>query len=736
MARAGANPDKRRHLREVDRAVADESLATALGRALPEFRRRRERAFASGDFPELRRKVHNIKADAIDRLPELIEQFTREAEAVGAVVHWANTADDARRIVAEIAQNHGAKLAVKSKSMATEEILLNPALEAIGVKVVETDLGEWIMQLAGEHPSHLIAPAIHKTREQVAEILSKEVGKPLEPDIAMLVQVAREQLRQAFIDADLGISGANAAIAETGTIMIVTNEGNSRLVTTLPPVHIAILGVDKIVPSLDDAMAIVKVLPRSGTGQKITSYVSFVTGPSRSADIELTLTVGVHGPKEVHIVLLDNGRMAARDDAELSPALHCIRCGACSNVCPPYQIVGGHVFGHIYTGPIGLVLTAMHHGLEHAAGPQSLCVSCNACEMVCPVEIPIPRMILDVRARAAAAYGLPAVKAMAISRWSDPKRGERWAGLAARTARVVADSEGVIKRLPLRPAATQGRTLRAPAVDPLRNRIRRSAQAPAASLPSSKAAGLRVAYVAGCMTERLLPEMGEAVYHVLRACGCTVEYPVDQHCCGLVALNVGDRDHGRVMAQQTIRMLEGLEVDYVVTNSTSCLVAIAQDYQHLFREEPDWQHRAAAVSDKLVDFTTFISTIAQLEPTDFARVTPGPSVTWHDACQSKNALGLGEDGRRIVRDVLGLQLVEMEDSAVCCGFGGSFSIDYPNVSVAILNKKLANAHATRAEVIVSDNPGCIMQLQGGLRAQASPVRAMHIAELIAERMRN
>src|SRR5690606_18662783 len=210
----------------------------------------------------------------------------------------------------------------------------------------------------------------------------------------------------------------------------------------------------------------------SGTGQKITSYVSFITGPSRTADIELTLATGVHGPGEVHIILLDNGRWAAREDPELREALQCIRCRACSNVCPPYQIVGGHLFGHIYTGPIGLIMTAMHHGLEHAAGPQSLCVSCNACETVCPAEIPIPRLIMNVRERVAEQYGLPRLKEMAVARWSEPSSGQRWAGLAARAASVIAGDDGIIRNIPLAPdAMTTGRHLRAPVTNPLRKRV-------------------------------------------------------------------------------------------------------------------------------------------------------------------------------------------------------------------------------------------------------------------------
>jgi iron-sulfur cluster protein len=732
MAKVQQRPNKRRFHEQLDEAVADASLATALGRALPEFKRRRERAFSDQDFPGMRHTVAALKQDAIERLPELVQQFKVQAEAVGTVVHLAETPEDACRIIVGIATERHARLVVKSKSMVSEEVRLNDALEAAGVRVVETDLGEWIMQLAHEHPSHLIAPAIHKTREQVAELLSKEVGIELPPDIAALVAVARARLREAFVTADIGISGTNIAVADSGTLVIVENEGNGRLVTTLPPVHIALLGVEKIVPTLEDATRILQLLPRSGTGQKITSYVSYITGPSRSADIELTLTVGVHGPKELHVVLLDNGRWAARDDEDLRPALQCIRCGACSNVCPPYQIVGGHVFGHIYNGPIGLIMTAMHHGLANAAGPQSLCVSCNACETVCPAEIPIPRMILDVRAHAAEAFGLPALKNFALARWSDPKRGDRWARLAARAGGVVADDDAAIRKLPFNSAVTEGRALTAPARSPLRDRIRRDALPDVRVLPSSHAKGLRVAFFPGCLTDRVLPEMGEAVMLVLRACGCEVTFPTDQHCCGLVALNVGDRARGRIMAEQTIRMLETLDADYVLTNSTSCLAAVAQDYQHLFRHDVEWSARAEVAASKLIDFATFMSDVARLDPADFPRRTDAPLVTYHDACQSANALGLGRGARALIVDTLGLELREMPESRVCCGFGGSFSVDYPSVSTAILRKKLDNAAETKAKVIVSDNPGCLMQIRGGLLANASSVRALHLAELFAE----
>lgn len=714
----------------MDAAVADSDLGEAMSSSLGGLSERRNQAFASHDFEGPRQRVNQLKRDALARLPELLDEFTREAEATGAHVHLAATPEDACQIVLDIARQHEAKLAVKSKSMVTEEIHLNHVLEKDGIRVVETDLGEWIIQLLGDTPSHLIAPAIHVNQEQVRQLLSVEAGEQLPNDPEELVQFARKRLRQEFIDADIGISGANIAIAESGTLVIVTNEGNGRLVTTLPPVHIAVLGIEKIVPSLEDAAAILRMLPRSGTGQKLSVYVSFITGPSKSADIGGTLVTGAHGPKYVHIVLLDNGREEARRDPEMRSALQCIRCGACSNVCPPYKVVGGHVFGHIYTGPIGLVMTAMHHGLDKAAGPQSLCVSCNACEMVCPAEIPIPELILNVRARVTEQFGMPRLKEMAIDRWSDPASGQRWAGLASLAAQSIS-VDGSLRHIPFRPDLTEGRTLTSPARTPLRKRVKNDDFSDVPILSGSQAKGLSVAYFPGCMIDRLAPEMGEAVMTVLAACGCKIDFPENQHCCGLVALNVGDRQHGRAMAKQTIEMLERVDADYVLTNSTSCLAAISQDYQTLFRDDLEWLERAQAQAGRLVEFTTFITDIARLQPEDFSRPSQPQQVTYHDACQSSNALGLGAPAREIITNILGLELIEMVDSNVCCGFGGSFSVDYPRLSTTILGKKLANATSTGAAFIVSDNPGCLLQIRGGLEARGSSVRALHIAELVA-----
>ena len=714
-------------------ALESPNLEIALERALTRFRDMRNASFAPGEFERRRDDLMQRKSDFIQRLPELVDQFTAEAEKVGSVVHLARDIDEACHIVGRLARERGVKLVVKSKSMATEEIGLNPYLEEQGIKVVETDLGEWIIQLAGEHPSHLIAPAVHKTKEEVAELFSRVTGEAQPADVEALVKVARRELRQAFINADMGITGANIAIAESGTLVLVTNEGNGRLVSTLPPIHVAILGVEKIVPTLEDATAVLKLLPRSATGQKLSVYTSFTTGPSRTGDIELSMTAGVHGPGEVHIVLLDNGRWAMREDPDYQEALRCIRCGACSNVCPPYQAVGGHAFGHIYTGPIGLILTAQHHGMDAAAGPQSLCASCNACEVVCPVGIPMPKLILGVRQAQVAQEGLPWAKKTALDAFANRPVFERGLGLA-RLLQTPFKGGGNFLRLPFAPGfrslpALPGKSLHA------RMARRPALRGPDPRLAGNGAEGKRVSYFAGCITNLASPEMGEATVAVLEALGAQVDFPQEQWCCGLVFLNAGDREGAKPLARQTIETLEKIPSDYFLSSSASCLVAMKQDYLDLFKDDPQWLARAEALSSRLLDFTTFLDQVAR-PPQGFPLLRASSAeVTYHDYCQSHNCLGLKEQGRRLLRELAGIEVAEMYDSSVCCGFGGSFSVDHPEVSERVLRRKLRNVQETGAETVVTDNPGCILHLRGGLDAQRSQTRVLHLAELLAESLR-
>jgi len=372
-----------------DRAMQDVLLQEALTIATTKFIGLRREAFAG--FPEgegLRDAAREIKEATLQHLDRYLEQLVENVERLGGRVHYATTPEEARAIILDIARQAGARIAVKSKSMATEEIHLNEALEAAGITPVETDLGEYIIQLAHERPSHIIAPAIHKTKGQIADLFTKELGRTVAADPEALTKLARGELRAKFLEADLGITGANFAVADTGTVVLVTNEGNGRMVTSLPRVHVAVMGVEKVVPSLTDLMVFLAILAKSATGQKLSVYTTLVQGPRRAGELE--------GPEEFHLVLLDNGRIAQLA-GPLREALYCLRCGACLNVCPVYRQIGGHAYGHTYPGPIGILLTAMLNGpgaVKDLAHASSLC---GACADACPVRIDIPRMLIELR---------------------------------------------------------------------------------------------------------------------------------------------------------------------------------------------------------------------------------------------------------------------------------------------------------------------------------------------------
>lgn len=355
----------------------------------------RERNNAAADLPEwedLRTRAREIKANTIERLDEYLAMFADSVERAGGKVVWASTAQEASDYIVSLAREKGVRTVVKGKSMATEEIDLNHRLEDVGVEAVETDLGEYMIQMAGETPFHIIAPAIHKTRQDFGRIFSERLSIPYEEDPQRLTQIARYALRDKFSQAGMGVTGANFGVADTGTIVLVENEGNQRLSTALPPIHVSVMGMEKVIPSLQDLSVFLALLPRSATGQKASSYVSMITGPRGEGEID--------GPEEFHMVILDNGRSRILADETMRESLYCIRCAACLNICPVYNSVGGHAYGWVYSGPIGSIITPELVGIGGARDLPAASTLCAACRDVCPIKIDIPHMLLKLRHKA------------------------------------------------------------------------------------------------------------------------------------------------------------------------------------------------------------------------------------------------------------------------------------------------------------------------------------------------
>jgi iron-sulfur cluster protein len=709
-----------------DIAMANERLSTNLTNFQQSWKQSRADIMEEVDFDILRSLMKSAKTEAIDNLEDYLAEFVGHATDAGAQIHFATTADEATSIIRDIARQHDVKLVAKSKSMVSEEIELNHEFLRDGVEVVETDLGEWIVQLRHERPSHMVMPAIHLARQQVGEVFSERLGREISrEDVGAQVAAARDEIRDVFFAAGMGITGANALIAEAGTVMMITNEGNGRLTSSIPPVHVVLAGIEKLVPTYDDAMTQLRLLARSATAQRLTVYSTFVHGPTPG--------------HEMHIVLVDNGRRAMRDKPEFREALHCIRCAACANVCPPYRELGGHVFGHIYSGAIGLVVTPFHHGIEAAAGPQSLCLSCNACEMVCPVHIPLPRQILDVRAMVMEKKGMKRAKRVVLKAYAKPSLMNVLFKIGARAQIPVTRGKPYVRlrKAPILRSQTRWRSLPALAKRPARDRQREFvAMTTTAPIPSA-VTGKTAAIFPGCMTDRLYPEQAEAVATVLTAIGVRIVPAAGLHCCGLPAQNSGDLPNARAMAKQTITQLEKVDADYIVSGSASCVAVLAQDYLHQFRDDPEWLPRAQRLSARMMDFTSFLVNEAKI-PAGSLSPKPGSqarTITYHDSCQGLNALGLSKEPRYLIEEVMGDSIAEIGENTLCCGFGGTFSIDYPTVAERLMNRKLRNAEATGARTIVTDNQGCIMHLRGGLDAQGKRIDVRHLAELLAERVR-
>ncbi|NHZ45375.1 L-lactate dehydrogenase (quinone) large subunit LdhH [Nitratidesulfovibrio liaohensis] len=716
MQTAKTLKEYRKELRE---SLDNEFLREAMDKFATAYPVSRANAFRGLDEKAMIAEVADAKDAAAKNMDALYAQFKAEAEKRGVKVHMAKDAAEANEIIARIAKNSNCKKIVKSKSMTAEETLLNHRLEDDGLEVIETDLGEWIIQLRHEGPTHMVMPAIHLSRYQVADLFSEVTKQKQEVDIQRLVKVARRELRQHFATADMGISGANFAIAESGTIGLVTNEGNARLVTTLPRVHVALCGLDKLTPSLNDALKSLRVLPRNATGQAITSYVTWITGANECK-------AAADEKKEMHIVFLDNGRRALAQDPLFSQVMRCVRCGACANVCPVYRLVGGHKMGHIYIGAIGLILTYFFHGKDKARNLVQNCINCESCKSICAGGIDLPRLIKEIRARLSEEDGAPVEATLLGKVLKNRKLFHTLLRFGKFAQKPVTGGTPYLRHLPQMFMKDHGfRALPAIADKAFRDEwetIR----------PRVSNAKLRVALFSGCVQDFVYPEQMKAAVKVLASRGVEMDFPMDQSCCGLPVQMMAERQATIDVARQNVMAFDAAKYDYILTLCASCASHLKEGYPNILAGQQDMAGKVKLFSSKIIDFSSFVHDVLGMTADDFKG--KGEKVAYHSSCHLCRGLGVVEQPRALIASS-GSEYCPAQEEAVCCGFGGTFSMKFPELSKELLDKKLNNAEATGATRMVADCPGCIMQIRGGAEKRGSRMRVGHIAELLAENLK-
>jgi iron-sulfur cluster protein len=702
----------------IDTALNNANLTGALGRFSEAYRISRAKAYEGIDFEAVREQIVEAKCSASSRFEELAEQFKANAESHGAKVFRTSDPAQVKQYILDLAKAQGVKRVVKSKSMASEEIHLNKALEGAGIDVDETDLGEWIIQLAHQTPSHMVMPAIHMTKEEVAEVFSQEVEEGQMPDIPKLVKFARAKLRPKFLAADLGISGANIAVAETGSLVIVTNEGNARLVTTLPRIHVAIVGIEKLVANFKDIQPILTALPRSATGQLLTSYVSIISGQVPNTD---------GSPKELHIILMDNHRSDMAKDPKFKEALQCIRCATCLNVCPVFRLVGGHVFGKTYTGGIGTILTAWFDELKKAEDIQGLCIQCGSCVDLCPGKIDIPGLILELRRRLVVEQGQSLAMKGIFSVVNNRRLFHGMLRMASVTQKPFTKGR-FIRHLPLFLSdLTDFRSLPAIAAVPFRDQVK--------TIDQPKG-GEKIAFYAGCLIDFAYPEMGLSLVKILNKAGIEVVFPDDQTCCGAPARYNGAYEVAAQNARDNIKALLATEVTHVVSACPTCTVALKHDFIDTFKSlgVTDAMAEAERLSAKTIDFSTLVKQLVEAGRLTFKEGEDLGKITYHDSCHLKRTLKASGEPRELLKQA-GHEISEMYECDTCCGMAGSYSLKLPEISAPILERKLKNIKDTGASKVVMDCPGCVMQIRGGLDKDGAPIQAEHTVERLADRFK-
>lgn len=708
--------------KEISSALENATLGRTLGNFCKTYPARREKSYEGVDFQNTREKIAEVKTYAAEHIDEMIAEFTTNCEARGGHVYHAKSTEDAMEWIRQLVKEKGVKTIVKSKSMASEEIKMNHVLGDDGVLVQETDLGEFIISLEGNTPVHMVMPALHLNKEQVADLFTDYTKEKNNPVILEEVRTARRVMRDKFTHADMGVSGANIAVAETGTVFTMTNEGNGRMVGTLPPIHLYVFGIEKFVKSLSDARHIFKALPRNGTAQRITTYLSMYTG---ACEVTKNKETDEKCKKDFYCVILDDpGRREILAEPDFREIFNCIRCGACLDVCPAFALVGGHVYGsNVYTGGIGTMLTHFLVDEERASEIQNICLQCGRCNEVCGGGLHISDMIMRLREKNMQEKP-DALKKFALDAVSDRKLFHSMLRIASVAQGVFTKGEPMIRHLPMfLSGMTKGKSFPAIAQVPLRDffhTIKQDVKDPKGT----------VAIFAGCLLDFVYTDLARAVVADMNSIGYKVEMPLGQACCGCPASNIGDVENARKEAEINIEGMEAEKYDYIVSACPSCTHQLRL-YPTFFEEGTPMYKRAKELADKAFDFCKLFYDLEGVSQEGDGKAV---KVTYHDSCHLKRSLGVSQEQRELLKNTKGIEFVEMNECDNCCGFGGSYSLLCPDISSHILENKIQNIKESGADVVALDCPGCLMQIKGGLDARGlDDIKVKHTAEIIAEK---
>ncbi len=665
-------------------------------------------------YPGLNQRIRSIKAYSIANVDELVEQATEKLTANGCKVFYAETVADAQNYILSHVKK-GSKV-IKSKSNVSKEISITHVLEDHGCEVVETDLGDRIVQMAKSRPSHTMAPSIHLPKERVAEIFSKAEGREIEPVIETLVKTARYALREDLFSADYGICGANAIAAETGTVFLVENEGNIRAVTSLPRVTFVLGAINKVVPKLEDAVAVIRGASAWGVGQDIGNYMSGISGPSTIYKNGEKI-YGGHGPEEVHVIILDNGRHQAIKEG-LGEALYCINCGSCLNYCPIYREIGDR-YGGKYLGGIGVLNASFMQGIDKAyEGGMDLCLSCRMCKMHCPNMIDSPSLTAKIRAKYVKQNGLGSLDSKLLSGLSN-------ANFAMNAARPF---QGMV----LKREANLGSHLKRKMMGIDTKRLLPNLNSMAkevGNIPKVANPKYKVLFYPGCFIDYMYSSIGKATIEFLTKNGVEVVVPEGRQCCGSPHYTKGDMKSAVKMAKANLDVFSRYkDVDAIITACATCGTAFVVEYPEMYYEGY-LDDRVFDVKSKHYDIMEFIDKFLS-DSVDYKEFKA--RVTYHDPCHLARWQGVKEEPRKVLKSVPGVDFVDMEDPDICCGAAGTFCFNHSDFSDRISNRKMEQLKGTGADIITTGCPLCIMQLRNGVYQNKLNTKVMHSIELLNE----